>query len=66
MGCHKHQDGANMLLIILFIILSPVAALAETFYVDATNGDDANAGTSETAPWKTIAKVNGMVFSPAT
>jgi parallel beta-helix repeat protein len=65
MDCRKHQDRAKTLLIILFILLSPIAILAETFYVDATNGDDANAGTSEIAPWKTIAKVNSMIFDPA-
>lgn len=34
------------------------------FYVSNT-GDDANDGTSELSPWKTIAKVNASTFFPA-
>lgn len=34
------------------------AARATTYYVDATIGNDANPGTSLTAPWKTVAKVS--------
>lgn len=33
---------------------APVAALAATYYVDPAGGNDANAGTLQTAPWKTI------------
>ena len=33
-------------------------AWSATFYVDATNGNDANDGISQSTPWKTIAKVN--------
>ena len=32
--------------------------------MDATNGNDANAGVSQTTPWKTIAKVNASKFNP--
>jgi hypothetical protein len=35
-----------------------------TYYVDATNGNDANTGLSEVTPWKTIAKVNASRFYP--
>lgn len=41
-----------------------ITVLPRTFYVDGTNGNDANDGWSETAPWKTIAKVNAAQFSP--
>ncbi|WP_211268689.1 right-handed parallel beta-helix repeat-containing protein [Actinoplanes subtropicus] len=37
-------------------------AAAVTFYVDATGGNDANAGTSSAAPWKSLAKVNATTF----
>jgi hypothetical protein len=37
---------------------------AETYYVDATNGQDTNTGLSEKAAWKTIAKINGSSFNP--
>jgi len=39
-------------------------AWAATYYVDATNGNDANNGLSEATPWKTIAKVNPSTFYP--
>jgi len=42
---------------------SPAAAAAGVaYYVDATAGSDANAGTSPGAPWKSLAKVNGTTF----
>ncbi len=34
------------------------------YYVDATNGSDSNSGTSSTATWKTINKVNNSSFNP--
>jgi len=34
-----------------------------SYYVDPS-GNDANAGTSTAAPWKSIAKVNGTTFMP--
>lgn len=38
-------------------------ASAEIYYVDNTGGLDTNDGLSTTAPWKTVTKVNGVVFS---
>jgi len=38
-------------------------AWSATCYVDATNGNDGNNGTSGLAPWKTIAKVNASNFN---
>ncbi|SEU26255.1 family 16 glycoside hydrolase [Paenibacillus sp. NFR01] len=44
---------------------APVArAAGTTYYVDAAAGSDSAAGTSETAAWKTLGKVNGVTFSP--
>lgn len=37
---------------------------AATYYVDSTNGNDSNPGTSYSSPWKTIAKVNASTFVP--
>jgi hypothetical protein len=34
-----------------------------TYYVDATGGSDSANGTSDSTPWKTIAKVNAATFS---
>ena len=60
--------------IILFIIIlffafssflpSLSQALAATYYVDATNGNDSNNGLLPATPWKTIAKVNASRFNP--
>jgi Right handed beta helix region/Bacterial Ig domain len=38
-------------------------AAAATFYVSA-NGSDASAGTSASAPWKSVSKVNATALSP--
>ena len=40
-------------------------AIFTTYYVDATNGNDANIGTSSSRAWKTIAKVNRSTFKAA-
>jgi len=45
-----------------FLIISD--AWSATYYVDATNGNDANNGLSPSIPWKTIAKVNTSSFKP--
>ena len=39
-------------------------ARVATYYMDATNGNDAKTGFSEATPWKTIAKVNASRFNP--
>ncbi len=36
---------------------------AATYYVSTTDGNDSNAGTSSSAPWKTIEKVNTFLAS---
>jgi hypothetical protein len=46
----------------LFLFAS--AGWAATYYVDATNGLDANNGLATAAAWKTIAKVNASRFLP--
>jgi len=49
----------------IFILLIVATQLfATTYYIDATNGSDSNTGTSPTAAWKTIAKVNNSSFNP--
>ena len=34
------------------------SGLVNTFYIDPVNGNDSNAGTSQSAAWKTICKAN--------
>ncbi|WP_368496321.1 hypothetical protein [Herbiconiux sp. A18JL235] len=45
---------------------TPAQAVGTTYYVDATAGSDTNAGTSDTAPWKTLTKVNTITPGPGT
>src|SRR4051794_7449757 len=48
-------------------LLLPMAALvlrSATYYVDSKSGDDANVGTSQTRPWKTLTKVNTTELHP--
>ena len=39
-------------------------ARSAIYYVDATNGSEANNATSQSTPWKTIAKVNASRLNP--
>jgi hypothetical protein len=57
--------GFTLLPIIPFSHLPIISeAWAATYYVDATNGNDGNNGTSELTPWKTIAKVHASRLNP--
>jgi hypothetical protein len=40
------------------------SAYATTYYLDSTNGSDANSGKSISSPWKTLAKVNSTALKP--
>ena len=46
------------LLFVLMILMVPTQVWGTTYYVDSTAGSDANNGTSDSTPWKTISKVN--------
>lgn len=49
--------------------ISPLAGPtfgATVYYVSQSAGSDSNNGTSPSAPWKTIAKVNAQNFAPGT
>lgn len=47
-----------------FFPIRQAEAAGTTYYVDSAGGNDSNSGTSESASWKTLAKVNGIVFQP--
>lgn len=49
---------------LLFALLSALPALASTYYVDCNAGSDNNTGTSLSAAWKTVGKVNSSSFVP--
>ena len=46
------------------LAISALPALATTYYVDSTQGDDANPGTNATTPWKSLSKINRTDFKP--
>jgi len=45
-------------------LLAPLTVVAATYHVDASGGDDANAGTSPAAAWRSLEKVNATTFQP--
>ncbi|GAB6928179.1 hypothetical protein JCM10914A_21620 [Paenibacillus sp. JCM 10914] len=47
-----------------FTTLPRAEAAGTAYYVDADNGNDTNAGTSPGVAWKTLDKVNTVVFQP--
>ncbi|WP_319502690.1 LamG-like jellyroll fold domain-containing protein [uncultured Draconibacterium sp.] len=50
-------------LFLLFFVLLVNISNATVYYVSAS-GNDANTGTSESQPWKTLSKVSSTSFSP--
>jgi hypothetical protein len=42
----------------------PLQGTTRTYYVDSVEGSDENAGTSPTAAWKSLEKVNATTFLP--
>lgn len=45
---------------------SVVIPSGPAFYIDAVNGNDLNTGTTESAPWKNLTKLNGRTISAGT
>ncbi|AHW62266.1 hypothetical protein FH5T_18580 [Draconibacterium orientale] len=56
------KKGTRYLFVLFFVLLVNIGN-ATVYYVSAS-GDDANTGTSESQPWKTLAKVSSTSFSP--
>jgi len=50
--------------VVLCALFSQVLCLGSDYYIDATDGNDANAGTSTSTAWRSVAKVNSRTFSP--
>lgn len=49
----------------LFFLIFSVNSLSQTtYYVSSSQGDDANPGTSDGLPWRTLSKVNSVEFLP--
>jgi hypothetical protein len=47
----------------LGVVCLTAAGWTNTFYVDSTNGSDANSGLTPQTPWKTVAKVNAATLA---
>jgi parallel beta-helix repeat protein len=54
--------GAIMIVSSLLIVASPISAFATTYYV-STSGSDSNSGTSSSAPWATLTKMNSITYA---
>lgn len=52
-----------LIFIFLMITMTPQILAVNIYYVDATNGDDSDTGTSPEHAWKTISKVNSSSFN---
>ena len=50
-------------LLFTFLLFPLICLSQNTYYVDATNGNDNNNGLSASTPWKTISKVNDETFN---
>lgn len=50
------------LFLLISLVTAAVSVQATNYYVSAA-GNDANAGTSAAAPWRTLAKVNSFTFA---
>ncbi len=56
------QLRALLFAVCTLTIVVPIRAA--TYYVDAERGNDTNSGTSATAAWKTLSRVNQEKFRP--
>jgi len=66
MNTNEFVQKVQMAILAVFsVLVMSSAGWAATYYVDATNGNDNNNGTSEVASWKTISKVNASSFQPS-
>lgn len=52
------------ILSILFFVLSITHVHAQTYYVNASDGNDSNSGTSPNKAWASLNKVNAESFNP--
>ena len=53
----------NYLSVALFLLILISNIRATTYYVDSKGGNDANSGTSSSAAWNSISKVNSYGFN---
>lgn len=51
-----------LMMLYLMVVINVSLIFADTYYVDATDGNDNNGGRSPENAWKTIAMVNNSRF----
>ena len=51
------------LVLLLLLSVLPFIVSADTYYVDASDGDDSNSGTSPDQAWQSISKVNSEMWN---
>ena len=56
------NSKVRVYLLTAILIFFPVIVMATNYYVDASHGNDAHDGKSESTAWKTINKVNNATF----
>jgi hypothetical protein len=49
---------------LFFQIPKETKAAGTTYYVSSSSGNDANNGTSQSTPWRTMAEVSNTTFQP--
>lgn len=55
---------SQWLIPLVFLLMEPALTLAEVYYVDGLEGNDASTGESEIAAWKSISRLNSHTFQP--
>ncbi len=55
---------AFVVTVVSIITWASVSAYAAIYYVDASEGNDSNSGTSSAQAWKSLSKVTNSTFSP--
>jgi hypothetical protein len=62
-GFVRAGSGTRQLFCIALLVTGSVeAATAADYYVDSASGSDSNSGTTSTAPWMSLSKVNATTF----
>ncbi len=61
-GVRSVAGGIVRVLVATLVTFPGALASATTYYVSSSLGNDSNSGTSSSAAWQTVAKVNGRTF----
>ena len=57
------NTSTRIALLILCLLFTSLTYAQQTYYI-SSSGNDANSGTSESRPWKSMAKINSVSFGP--